>query len=138
MCLVSACCNGVTAHWCFRCLFLFSKQRVRRTEGPIPPGRYNHSACMARGSLANKIIVSGGIGNVRPTMEDIKKYKKDQKDNERIAPPNHMQDVVLSDVWTFDLSQKIWSQVGVPDMVPMYSHLMCTFDNKYVLLLFFY
>ena len=62
---------------------------------------------MARGSLANKIIVSGGIGNVRPTMEDIKKYKKDQKDNERIAPPNHMQDVVLSDVWTFDLSQKI-------------------------------
>lgn len=107
--------------------FVWTRMQI---DGPIPPGRYNHAACMARGSVANKIIISGGIGNVRPTEEDVAKYTRAMRQNIMTAPPNHMHDHVLNDVWTFDLSHNVWSQVGVPNMIPMYNHLMCTFDNK--------
>lgn len=100
------------------------------TEGATPPGRYNHAACMAGGSLANKLIISGGIGNLRPTEEDVKKYFRAKQKNVMTPTPVQFKDRVLHDVWTFDLSGKIWSEVGVPDMSPMYGHLMCMFDNR--------
>ena len=101
-------------------------------EGPIPPGRFNHAACMAGGSLANKMVISGGIGNIRPTAEDVLKYQKKMKNSRerREEPDLQHRDRVLSDVWTFDFTAKVWSEIKVPGMAPMYGHLMCMYDNR--------
>ena len=100
------------------------------TEGPKPPGRFNHAACMAGGSMANKLIISGGIGNRRPSEEDVKRYTRAKQKNKMTPTPEQFNDLVLADVWTFDLSGKVWSEVGVPDMSPIYGHLMSMYDNR--------